>query len=169
MRQTSASYGCCNGGQERRRRPSKAKPGRRPASCLRRGCLLANARALASSASVFWEVVYDFRELAPVAHASRTSTPRIVERIMRATGGLNIAHNTEDRRPGRGKRGSFWTRQKPGATGNESARLYRLWLPSAGQRLHQGRDHFIERHRILITRNFAQHSLSKSHVQSTVT
>jgi hypothetical protein len=58
---------------------------------------VANIRALASSASVFREVVYDFRELAPVAHASRTSTPRIVERMMRTTGGLNIAHNTEDR------------------------------------------------------------------------
>jgi len=52
---------------------------------------VANTRALALSASVFREVVYDFRELASVAHASRTSTPRIVERIMRATGGLNIA------------------------------------------------------------------------------
>jgi hypothetical protein len=33
-----------------------------------------DARALALSASVFREIVYDFRELAPVAHASRTST-----------------------------------------------------------------------------------------------
>jgi hypothetical protein len=33
-----------------------------------------DARALALSALVFREVVYDFRELAPVAHASRTST-----------------------------------------------------------------------------------------------
>jgi hypothetical protein len=52
----------------------------------------ANTRALASIASVFREVVYDFRELASVAHALRTSTRRIVEHIMRATGGLNIAH-----------------------------------------------------------------------------
>jgi hypothetical protein len=63
---------------------------------------VANTRALALSASVFREVVYDFRESALVAHALRTSTSRIVECMMRATGGLNIARNTEDRRPGRG-------------------------------------------------------------------
>jgi hypothetical protein len=78
---------------------------------------MANIRALASSASVFWEVVYGFRELAPVGHASRTSTRLTVERIMRRNWRLEKGSFARQGNVADWPRSTVTLRQRGGASG----------------------------------------------------